>query len=280
LGQSGLDPFFVPNQTILSGDNSRYSNTVLSQVAYLVSPRMSWTATGSFGVMRFFDPGFVESNSSAFRTGMNYQLTARDTVAVSYGLNMIRFSGSGAINNHVFHVSYGRRLTGRMAFNVGVGPNFNQFHSPVQGDRNRASWSTSTLFTYFMGRTTMGFGYSLATTTGSGVQLGARTHWLRVNGGRQLTTQWNLHWDGGYAHNTGLSLLNNATVRRTFDSWRAGFNLSRPVGRNMRMGIRYQLNAQQAGCFVTTVVCQGPTLRHQFGISFSFSHQFDPIALD
>lgn len=283
-GQSGtpggLDPFFVPNQTVIGGGGTRYTNTIVGQTAYLVSPRVTWTAAGSFGFLRFLDPGSVESNSSAFRTGFNYALTARDTLAVMYGMNMIRFTSDGSIDNHTVHVSYGRQLTGRLSWQVSAGPDFNFAGHPTLGDSSRLSWSTNTNFTYGWGRTLLGAGYSLMTTAGSGAQVGARTHWMRFSGSRQVSRMWSLTGEGAFAHNRGLRQLNAASVLRTFQSWRGGVDLSRPVGRYLRLGLRYELIREQTSCGGVAVACPGSALRHNFGVNFDFAKQFNPTPIE
>ncbi|MCI0352831.1 MAG: hypothetical protein L0Z53_25705 [Acidobacteriales bacterium] len=277
---SGLDPFFVPNQTVIGGGGTRHTNTIVGQMAYLVSPRVTWTAAGSFGFLRFLDPGSVESDSGAFRTGFNYALTARDTLAVMYGMNMIRFTGDRSIDNHTFHLSYGRQLTGRLSLQVSAGPDYDFLSDATLGDSSRLSWSTNTNLTYGWGYTLLGVGYSLMTTAGSGAQVGARTHWVRFSASRQLSRMWSLTGDGAFAHNRGLQQLNAASVLRRFQSWRGGVDLSRPVGRYLRMGLRYQVLREQTSCGAAAVACPGSTLRHHFGVNFDFAKQFNPIELN
>ncbi len=274
---SGLDPFFVPNQTVIGGGGTRYTNTIVGQMAYLVSPRATWTAAGSFGFLRFLDAGPVESNSGAFRTGFNYALTARDTFAVLYGMNMIRFTTDSSIDNHTFHLSYGRQLTGRLSLQVSAGPDFNMITHPTLGDSSRFSWSAGTNLVYGWGHTSLRLGYSLMTTSGSGAQFGARTHWVRLSASQRLSRMWSLTADGAFANNRGLRQLNPVSALQRFQTWRGGADLSRPVGRYMRMGLRYQLIREQVACGVAAVTCPSSTLRHNFGINFDFGGQFNHI---
>ena len=280
--QGGLDPFFIPDQSVLGRDGTRYSNTVIGQAAYQPSARVMWTAAGSIGILRFREPGFIESNSGTFRTGFNYTLSARDTVAVIYGLSMQRFDGGSSFDNHVLHLSYGRRVTGRLAWQVAAGPNFNVFDTALQGAQRRASWSTSTHLTHGTERGMIGLGYTLSTTGGSGTFRGARTHWVQFTGGRQLSQQWSLHGEAAFAHNRGVSELNSLLLQRTSATWRAGVDLGRPVGRYMRFSVRYQLVREHAGCPVGVPTCSSPSgrMRHNFGINLDFSKQFSPRPIE
>ena len=49
-----------------------------------------------------------------FQAGYNYQLTRKDTIAVSYGFDAFRYSdGLQSINNNSFEFHYARRVTGQ-----------------------------------------------------------------------------------------------------------------------------------------------------------------------
>lgn len=278
--QAILDPTYIPDQTIDSGGSTRYSNTVIGQATLQLTPRWSMTTSGSFGMLRFLDGGFVESNNAGIRAGLNYMVNARDTLGFSYATNLIRFSNDGAINNHMVQLMYGRRITGRLAMRVGVGPSFIHSDNPLVGSNRRASWAASSHLTYSVGQSTYGVGYSYRTTNGSGVQVGAQTHMVHFSGGRQISRQWSLSGNAGYAHNTGILALNTGNLHRTFNTWFAGVDLGRPLNHYSRLSFRYQVNRQTVGCPVTAVSCVGRGLRHQFGVNIDFSRQFNPIELN
>lgn len=278
--QPNLDPTFLPDQTIYSGNSTRWSNTIIGQGTMQMTPRWSLTATGSFGMLRFLDAGFVESNNALIRAGLNYALSARDTLGFSYGASLIRFSNDGAVNNHLVQVIYGRRLTGRLALQVGAGPSFIMTDNPVVGSRQQASWSASSNLIYTVGRSTYGAGYSFRTTNGSGVQVGAQTHAVHFQGGHQISRMWSLMGSAGYAHNRGLAALNDVTVRRTFNTWHASIDLGRPVNRYTRLSFRYHVSNQSVSCPPGALTCVSSGLRHQMGINLDFTRQFNPIELN
>lgn len=279
-GQQNLDPTFIPDQTIHTGDARRYSNTIIGQATVQLSPRWSLTGAGSFGILRFVDEGFVESDNSAVRVGLNYMLNARDTLGFSYSSNMIRFSTDADINSHMLQFLYGRRITGRLALRVGAGPSFLRSDDPLAGKERRASWNASSFLTYSLGQSTYGFGYTYQTTNGSGVQVGAQTHALHFMGARQISRLWTLSGNAGYAHNSGLLALNSGNLHRSFNTWFAGADLGRPLGRYSRLSFRYQVTRQTVSCPPTALSCVGQGLRHQFGVNIDFSRQFNPIELN
>ena len=46
--------------------------------------RSSWTASGSYGILRFLDSGLVQLTSWLHSTGYNHSLTARDSIFATY----------------------------------------------------------------------------------------------------------------------------------------------------------------------------------------------------
>src|SRR6202030_3866427 len=89
IAESGLGgPFFnsilTPNQTIPTIIVPRVSNTAVSQIEYTVSPRSTWTASGSFGTLNFLGVGFIDSNQGQFQSGYNYLLNPESSVTVIY----------------------------------------------------------------------------------------------------------------------------------------------------------------------------------------------------
>ena len=70
-----LQTNYQPDQSILNSTGSRYSNAFVTQLVYVVGPRVSLTFAGSFGVLRFQESGNFDSNESIFSTGLNYAIS-------------------------------------------------------------------------------------------------------------------------------------------------------------------------------------------------------------
>ncbi|MBI3404903.1 MAG: hypothetical protein HY046_05550 [Acidobacteria bacterium] len=276
----GLNPGVVPSQTIFSARGARISNAVVGQTQYNLSARSSVNVSGNYGNMHFFDPGFIDSKNFGFTTGFNRQVTGRDTVSVSYGINFVRFDASqGAINNHNIQVAYGRRVTGRIALQIAGGPQINKTENPVTGNTTRLSWGTRMSLMYRLQRTDFDLSYNRNITGGSGLLLGAQTDQFHLGANRQLTRNWSGNLGIGYAHNASLRELNLGTVDRSFNSIQADFTVRRPVGRYANMYFVYNIqwqNTLTTPC--VTVACETRFIRHHFG--FGFDWQFRPIHLD
>lgn len=277
----GIGSTNVPSQSILGGFSRRISNTALGQLQFLLGPRSSMTVSGSFGLLHFLDSGFIDSKNSNFSTGYNYALNKADNIGVVYSVGLIRFSGiAQAADFHNFHLAYGRRLTGRLAFRITGGPQFGRFTNPLSGSGSRVSWSVHNSLIYNLRSATLGLDYSHSATAGSGVLAGSDTDRISGHISRQLGRIWHGGLYFGYAHNKGIQQLNAVTVNRQVNTWHTGMTLQRPLSRSANLTFTYNLSGQSAtnpvGCI--GLACGRLPLRHQFGVRISWS--FGPYLLD
>jgi len=276
-GLGNVGGLLLPNQSILTSRATRVSNAVLGQLEFYATRRSSFTFGGSYGILRFLDSGFIDGNNIGLRTGYNYAVTGRDTVAVSYGANLFRYVDSSASrDSHFAHLAYGRRITGRLAFHVAGGPQITLVDNQA-GSRRITSWSMDTGINYRFPTSDVSLSYRRGVTGGSGLLFGAETNEVRVTLSRRLSRLWSASLNAGYAHNE--SLRGTTAVKRVYDSWHAGLNLRRPLGRHASLFFRYSAQQQFVdfpGCVGTA--CGSVRLRHVFGIGFNFRLQ--PIEID
>lgn len=277
----GLQPGIVPSQSILTGTGSRISNSAMGQIQIAISPRASMTASGSYGLLRFLESGFISSNNYQFSTGYNYKLNPADTIGVVYSMNMLRFGGiNRSADFHNIHLAYGRRLTGRLAMRLTGGPQFGTFTNPVSGTGNRVSWSVQSSLLYNFRNTDLGLSYSHGTSSGSGVFVGSDTDRVEGSLSRQLTRMWSGNLVFGFAHNKSIQALNAVATNRNVNTWYTGFQLRRPLSRKANLDFTYNLTGQSAnnpvGC--TGLACGRLPLRHQFSLGLSWG--FGPYAID
>ena len=129
LGITLLNPEFIPGQGILTTNAGRLSNSALVQAQYASSQRTVWTFSGSYGLLHFTSPGFLNSAEYGFSAGYNYQLTARDIIGASFLFDALRFSPAlASLNNSTINFNYGRHITDELMFQVGAGPQLSQFN--------------------------------------------------------------------------------------------------------------------------------------------------------
>jgi hypothetical protein len=275
-----LNPQLTPNQSVTAANARRLSNTVVGEYHLSAGRRSALTFGGSYGILRFLDGGYIDSDSIGFRAGYNHSATARDTLALSYSGSVSRFRGTGLENiSHMVQLSYGRRVTGRMSFQVAAGPQITAVDTVLGTRKSIMSWSLDSFMRYHFDRADATLAYRHGVSGGSGVFLGSETDDVSVSLSRQLSRLWRGSVDFAFAHNNSLQEIALGTAGRRFNTWRGGFELSRPVGRYARVYFRYGAERQSAD----NVVCSGagcPLVgtRQIFGLGFNF--RFKTIELE
>ncbi len=108
----GLQTGYVPSQTILTTIGPRYSNSSAAQLTYKVSARGSVTVAGSYGILRFIDPGNIDSDTQILNAGYDYSITRRNSIGFTYRFGAYRYPGDPqALGDHVVQFEYGRKIT-------------------------------------------------------------------------------------------------------------------------------------------------------------------------
>ncbi len=144
-----LGGVYLPNQTILLSNGPRYSNSFAAQANLQVSRRSSITLIGSYGLLRFTNPGNIDNDDEIGSIGYNYELTKKDTMGVLYRFTAYHFTGlSQAIGDHVFNVAYGRKITGRLGLALFAGPEIVTFRVPIGTKTQQTNVSVGGSLTY------------------------------------------------------------------------------------------------------------------------------------
>lgn len=267
----GLNSQFLPNQSITSTNSPRVGNTVLAEVQKTLSRRSTVTFSGSYGILRFLEDGFIDGNTISFRAGYNYTPTARDTIGIIYGGSVFQYKGTNQENvSHTAQLSYGRRISGRLTWQVAAGPQVTLVDTATGDRQSYVSWSLSQSLRYRLERTDLSLSYIHGVTGGSGVFLGSQTDQVRATISRQLTRVWRGQLNVGYGHNDSLRELAAGTSSRSYNTWRGGVELSRPVGRYARIHLRYGVERQTSTVTCTTGNCPLSGTRQLFGLGFTF----------
>ena len=114
-----------------------------------VSPRGSITLIGSYGLLRFTDPGNIDNDDEIGSIGYNYAVTKKDTVGVLYRFTAYHFTGlSQAIGDHAFNLAYGRKITGRLGLALFAGPEIVTFRVPIGTKTEQTNLSVGASLTY------------------------------------------------------------------------------------------------------------------------------------
>ena len=267
-----LNPAYTPNQSIFSGGGDRVSNTTVVQLEYTASARSGFTASGSYGILRFGEAGLIESDQRVYTVGYNYMATRKDTVALSYGYSQFRFKGvSLGFDNHFANLSYGRRITGRAAFELSGGPQVMIFRNSATSSNRSYSWNAHTALHYRVSRADLGLSYSHFTSGGSGVLFGAQTDQLQGSLGFRMTRRWSALVGPGYSRNTRLRQTTAGNVSVNYDNVYAGVGLRRALGQYMDVSFNYNLQDQRLSVTGAPGTLSGTSyLRHMFGFGLSW----------
>ena len=279
-GSLGLGTGFTPGQSVLTPRGQNLASSTAIEYDIKLTPRASLTFLGGYSLLRYFESDLADYGGVNFRAGYNYQLTRQDTIAVSYLFNGIRYSNlNQSINANTIQASYGRRVTGRLAFQIAAGPQIVSSTNPITGTTSSSGsgttsvtalyWSLNSSLRYQLRRAGLIASYSHGVTGGSGVLSGAETDIVSGGVGGQVTRAFNLQWNAGYSRNKGFALGTN-TSSQTLGYWYTGVDVTHPFGRSLNVFMNYQLqyeNTNTNTCVGTA--CSTSLIRNQieFGVN-------------
>ena len=274
-----LSSILGPNQTIPTIIVPRVSNTAVAQIEYKLSPRSSWTASGSYGTLNFLGVDFINSAETLFQTGYNYSLNPRSSIAVIYRFDEFQFTQfAQSIENHVMQIAYGRNVTGRLNWHVAAGPSVVMLRGPLTGYGNNVSWAVDGSLNYKMDRGALQLSYDHVVTGGSGVLVGAQTGQLQATMERSLSPRWQGTASLGYATNGSLLPPGASLERQNYSSWYAVARLDHQFRPGTVLFVSYEAQLQAlntAACGAAN--CGGTSIAHEFSVGFNFGLR--PISL-
>ena len=274
-----LSSILGPNQTIPTILVPRVSNTAVSQIEYNVSPRSSWTASGSYGTLDFLGVDYINSAETLFQTGYNYSLNPRSSIALIYRFDDFQFTEfSQSIENQVMQFAYERNVTGRLNWHVAAGPSLVMLRGVLTGYGNKVSWAVDGALSYKMDRSTLQLSYAHLVTGGSGVLFGAQTGQVQATIERPLSSRWQGSASLGYATNASLIPAGASLAKENYNSWYAAVRLNhqfRP-GTDFFVSYQAQLEALSPGA-CTTPACGTSSISNEFSVGFNFGLR--PISL-
>jgi hypothetical protein len=249
----GIGNNYVPNQSIFGGFGPRYSNAAVVQATYQLSRRSSITASGSYGILHFVDPGNTDTDSLFGSLGYNYKLTPKDTIGVFYQFASYHYPGSPqAYGSQTVSAAYSRKITGRLALSLYGGPQITSFRVPVGTASSTTSGYASAFLNYSVERGGISGSYVHGLSGGSGLLTGSILDQVSFSATRQLTRLWSVNAIVGYSHNRTVINSTAAAGNPSYDNWYAGGGIGRPFGRNLTFSVAFSENLQtnNPGCNV------------------------------
>jgi len=290
-GSLGLGSSFTPSQGILTTREQNVNNSFLTQLDARLSGRSSLTFAGGYSLLHYFNSANPSYGDILFRGGYNYQMTRKDTVALIYQFSDIHYTNfDQSINLNTMQVSYGRRVTGRLAFQVASGPQFAHFQTPITSSvvgsgsgspttspASQVYWSLDSSLQYGFNRTNVGALYSHGVNGGGGVLAGSLADTVSASVNRQWTRTLNASGTFGYSRNSGLGVAGTASpTHQTFNYWFGGVQVSHPWGRELSLEGSYRLQYQNStSSFCVGVSCGTGIIVHE--LSFGVDWRRQPI---
>src|SRR6516225_3781626 len=236
----GLGGNYVPNQTIY-GIGPYTSNVSALQATYTLSRRSSVTLAGSYGLLRFDQPGNPDSNTLVGSIGYNYQLSRNNTVGLVYRFSSYQYPGNPqAYSDNIVSAAFGRKLTGKLAMRVFIGPEITNFRIPIGTTSQKTGFSAAADLTYAFHRGALTFGYIHGLSAGSGVLIGSNLDLATAAVSRYLTRQWTGSFNFSYSHNSPV--VATPTAGPAYSDWYVGCSAGRPIGRDFNFAVAYSAN--------------------------------------
>ena len=263
---NNLQPSSAGTETILTQRAKRLRNMTLGEVNYFLSRRSIVTLAGSYTSLNFSDPGFIESQSVTGRVGFDYALAPKDAIAFMYEYGRTDFSASpDRLETDSFQFSYGRRVTGRLAFQIAAGPQLLRSSS----QDHALTWTLTGATIYRTPRNQYSLSYSHGPTGGSGVFSGASSNTVNASLSRSLTPFWSSSLSAGYAFDKNLAPASGVVSH--FSNWYGRASLGREFGRHFRFGLTYAYQRQGAGTGTCPVlVCGSNQSRQSLGMTMEW----------
>ncbi len=258
---------FVPAESIQTGNAMRYSNAAIGQLSYSFSRRSAFTFAGSYGLLKFTDAGYLSSHMVTGQAGYDFLLDPSDSIAFLASYGKVDYTGtSNYTNNYLAAMAFGRKITGRLAFQVVAGPEQIQFANGASGKLWYAS--VDSILTYDWRRAGYSLSFMRGLNSGSGVFLGAESNTLTLAAHRQFTRAWVGSINSGYAINNSLAGTGQPTVR--FDNWFVGGNLGRQLGSHIQLNFSYGVQRQNSPAVCPVANCGVNGFQQTFGVTVNW----------
>jgi hypothetical protein len=267
---SSFAQVYLPSETINTAQVLRYRESVLGQAEYSLSRRAALTFSGSYGLLHFTQAGYVNSTLVGAQAGYDYEIDPFDSIAVLGSYGMINYSGtSNSTTDYTVELAYGRKVTGRLAFQVAAGPQ--EIHSSTSSPLGAFTVyfaAVNSALTYRRRRGGLSFNFVRGLTGGSGIFEGATSNTVSAGVQYQFTRNWSGTANAGYAVNNSLAPSGTSSIQ--FNNWFFGANIGRPLGTRTTINFNYGASDQQNPTVCTLATCGGNGLQESVGVSLNF----------
>lgn len=299
LGNTSFGAFFGGTSLGAYGLAPRIINVSLVDLTESLTPRSSVTAAAGYAFTHFYGKDvstgtpFLGVTQISAQAGYNHLLTPHTQLALVYGYQGFDYSVAGlAFHSHVIQGMYGHRISGRMDFLIGAGPQFTRIDSqsavcsdptvpanilcvlfgdtliPITNHNTKFGVAAQMHLRYKFPRTLWDLSYQRYETNGSGIFAGSQSDIARLAVDHTLSRVWSAFANIGWSRNSRLQQLSSNQLATCV--YQGQLN---PTGLPLCPGIN--ANSYQYG-FV------GGGLHRQFGHDFHgfFTYQFNELSFD
>lgn len=275
VGDVGITPVqggIGPNQTILTGNASRYSNGLDGSATWQTTASLAFEGSASWQVLHFTgDNPQYDSDTITGTFGPNYRIDARNSLGATASYSRSTYPGyqNYLIETEGFTINYSRAWSRRLSTSVALGP-ADTHGTTIVPIPSRIDLSGSATATYATRTTGFFASYNRSITAGSGVIFGALTDSVTVGLNHPINRDWVLGLNVGYSHNVGLTPIDG--VIPAYNSIFGGAQVSRRLTESLSMYASYtaisqsETNNQPAGQFA---VFNGTNNIFSIGITFA-----------
>ena len=255
---NGLQPAAATGDTILTQPTKRLRSTTSGEINYYLSHRSILTVAGYYASLTFPNGGFVDTHRIAGRAGYDYLLSPRNAIGLIYDHSRTDFTGvSSRLRTDAVQLAFGRRVTGRLAFQMMGGPQQITFGTGTR----QLVWTVSDAISYQTRRTQYSLTYAHTSSGGSGVLAGASNHTITAGLRHALTQWWSASTNVGYSLDNALAPASGTTSH--FRSWYGSATLERAIGRHLHFSMNYGFQRQNTGAGACPVAGCGSTASRQ-----------------
>ncbi len=259
-------PGTAPNQSILTTNANRVSNTTAGELQYSLNAYDAIHFGGSYGLIRGIDNALLSGNQYQGTAGFDHRLDPSNTIGLAYSYSVFE-SPDAQQDGHTNSggVNWARRLTGRLSSQAYVGIQQSTFTQPGQ-TTEQLSWSASGNLSYSRTRNSLSMQFYHGATGGSGIFPGAKT--TAVSGGlsRMLTPGVSFSFTGGYARNNFIQQSSQYT-----NSYFAGIQMSHRLYRDANLFFGYSVTKQTLSQSVVAPTAFNG-VQHSFSVGISWAH--------
>src|ERR1700676_901587 len=236
LGSTSFGGFWGGSTLGNLGLAPRILNLSLLDITENLSPRSSLTAAAGYAFTHFYGRtttgnSFIGSSQTSVQVCYNRILSQHSQLALVYGYQGFSFSVLGtAFHSHVIQALYGHRISGRMDFLIGAGPQFTFIDTqsaicsdptlppflcqlfggslvPTTIKNTKVGASVQARLRYKFPKTGLDLEYQRYDTSGSGLFAGAQSNIVSFSVQRPLSRVWDAFLDIGYSTNSRIQPL-------------------------------------------------------------------------